>query len=311
MSVAPVRMPKPTRDPLLLLAGLVSFFVWNGIQVGSLAIPSPTSSLARTRWKLLLDVGIQPGTWMPKRFPGWGESGVRLPLQVTVEFTSQSSPAGETLVGPKADTFVLKVCDKDSTTTFMSEFGEQTVTFADGGWCIQRPTADILNAEGSAVKPEGLLRFWLDCSSGAKKRDVEIVPRKRIFFTTGVWDDPQGVESMEREYQLVLEQLQTIMNETRQIRNDAANNEKTDGLLNKLSEFRTLVGNSKDFDRLVSQKEALERASPPPSVSQATNGVKIAPTGSLVVKGNSIPDWLPGSEYLILGTFSTKAIEDD
>jgi len=70
-----------------------------------------------------------------------------------------------------------------------------------------------------------------------------------------------------------------------------------------------LVGSSQEFDRLVSNKEALERASPPMGAAKASNGVKIAPTGSLVIKGNKIPDWLPGSEYLILGTFSTKALE--
>jgi len=39
------------------------------------------------------------------------------------------------------------------------------------------------------------------------------------------------------------------------------------------------------------------------------NGVKMAPNGSLMVKGNqNVPDWMPTSEYLILGTFSSKAL---
>lgn len=244
---------------------------------------------------------------MPKRFPGWAESGARLPLDVDVEFTDEPCGQRESLVGPKDSTFRLKVCG-DGTSTFVSEKGQQEVQFTDGGWCIQRPTANIRNAEGSLVKPEGLLKFWLDCPSGARKRDAEVFPGTRIFFTTGVWDNPSELEAMEREYERVVDELQGIIDETRTIR-EANDADEGGNVLNRLADFRTLVGNSQEFDRLASQKEALERASPPMGAAEAPNGVKIAPTGSLVIKGNKIPDWLPGSEYLILGTFGPKALE--
>lgn len=64
-----------------------------------------------------------------------------------------------------------------------------------------------------------------------------------------------------------------------------------------------------EYDKLKAKKEKLERRSPPKSSSRSKNGVKIAPTGSLVVKGNpNMPDWMPTTEYLILGTFSTKSL---
>lgn len=277
---------------------------------GALALSaSAASPLTKTKWRLLLDVGLQPGTWMPKRFPGWAESGARLPLDIDVEFTDEPCDQRESLVGPKDSTFHLKVCG-EGMSTFVSEKGQQEVQFTDGGWCLQRPTANIRNAEGSLVKPEGLLRFWLDCPSGARKRDAEVFPGTRIFFTTGVWDDPKGLEAMEREYERVVDELQGIVDATRGIREANDADEGGGGnVLNRLADFRTLVGNSQEFDRLVSQKEALERASPPMGAAEAPNGVKIAPTGSLVIKGNNIPDWLPGSEYLILGTFGSKALE--
>ena len=274
----------------------------------ALALSSSASLLTNTKWSLLLDVGLQPGTWMPKRFPGWAESGARLPLDIDVEFSDEPCDQREALVGPKGSTFRLKVCG-DGTSTFVSEKGQQEVQFTDGGWCIQRPTANIRNAEGSLVKPEGLLRFWLDCPSGAKKRDAEVFPGTRIFFTTGVWDDPSGLKAMESEYERVVDELQSIVDNTRDIR-EANEADKGSNVLNRLTDFRTLVGNSQEFDRLVSKKEAFERASPPIGAAEAANGVKIAPTGSLVIKGNKIPDWLPGSEYLILGTFSTKALDE-
>ena len=275
----------------------------------ALALSSTSASpLTKTKWRLLLDVGLQPGTWMPKRFPGWAESGARLPLDIDVEFTNEPCDQRESLVGPKDSTFRLKVC-VDGISTFVSEKGQQEVQFTDGGWCIQRPTANIRNAEGSLVKPEGLLRFWLDCPTGARKRDAEIFPGTRIFFTTGVWDDPKGLEAMEREYERVVDELQNIVDGTRAIREANDADEGGGNVLNRLADFRTLVDNSQEFDRLASRKEALERASPPMGAAEPPNGVKIAPTGSLVIKGNKIPDWLPGSEYLILGVFSTKALE--
>jgi len=261
-----------------------------------------TSPLTETKWKLNLDIGYQNGSWMPKRFLGWGESGARLGINVDVQFTTtQPSNQRESLVGPKDSTYILKVCN-DKPSTFISEKGLEEVTFTDGGWCIQRPTGNIKNAIGSLVKPEGLLKFWLDCPSGAKKRDAEVFPNTRIFFTTGVWDDPTSL------YESVVDKLQNVVDTTRDIRQE---NEQNDtNILDRINDFRSLVDNSKEYDVLNSKKEELERASPPRGCAESRNGVKIAPRGSLVIKGNSIPAWLPGSEYLILGTFSTKALDD-
>lgn len=252
-----------------------------------------------------LDIGSQPGTWMPKRFPGWAESGARLGLDVQVTFTDKPSSIHESLVGPKDTTYELDVSSTKS--TFVSERGQEFVDFTSGGWCIQRPTANVKNAGGSLVKPEGLLRFWLDCPSGAKRRDVEIQPNTRIFFTTGVWDiDVSSIESRYEEYYDICHEMDKIADRTRQTRSDGENNNMFENTVS----FLDLVQDSKDYDRLKVVKEQYEQELPPVGAARASNGVKIAPTGSLVIKGNNIPDWLPGSEYLILGTFSTKAIEN-
>ena len=266
------------------------------------------SPLTGTQWRLNLDVGLQPGTWMPKRFPGWAESGARLGLDIQVEFTSKKSKTGESLVGPKQETYELAVTSPDGKCTFVSERGQEVVEFTSGGWCVQRPTDNIRNAGGSLVKPAGLLRFWLDCPTGAKRRDVEIKEGTRIYFTTGVWDDtdPNAVKSQDDAYRKVLEELKELTDETRKIRK-----ESEDGnLLQNFMSFRTLVHKSKDFDKLNALKIQFERELPPIGASVAPNGVQMAPTGSLVIKGNATPDWIPGSEYLILGTFQTTAIEE-
>jgi len=167
---------------------------------------------------------------------------------------------------------------------------------------------DMRNAEGSLVRPDGFLKFWLDYPSGTRKRDAEVFPGTRIFFTTGVWDDPGGLEAMRAEYKGVFNELDGVVDATKRIREDNNNEDKDSGVVTRLRDFGTLVDNSKDFDRLKSRKDAMEKSSPPLGASEAGNGVMIAPTGSLVIKGNKIPDWLPGSEYLILGTFSAKAL---
>ncbi|VEU40849.1 unnamed protein product [Pseudo-nitzschia multistriata] len=287
------------------------------------------SRLTSTKWRVRLDVGLQPGTWMPRRYPGWAESGARLVVDADIEFTDDLLPRtvpGEPLVGPRDQTGVLRVnhLGKDSGTTrrgrdrdsdqkpynpstFVSEKGTQTVRFTDGGWCIKRPTADVKNAEGGRVQPGGILGFWLDCESGATRRDVEILPKTRIFFTTGVWDDPAGLQALEDEYRVALSDLEEIEDRTRETRRDEG---PSKNLLERFREFRTMFQDADAYDKLRLRKEELERRSPPRSSAVAKNGVKMAPNGSLVIKGGdpNRPDWLPTAEYLIFGTFSTKAL---
>jgi hypothetical protein len=285
---------------------------------------SKYSKLTATKWRVRLDVGLQPGTWMPKRYPGWAESGARLVVDADIEFTDDLLPQnlrGESLVGPKEQTGIVKVNHLGNSeynsnsdeknkpynpSTFVSEKGTQTVTFTDGGWCIQRPQIDVKNAEGARVQPGGILGFWLDCESGATRRDVEIFPKTRIFFTTGVWDDPPGLVTLEDEYKVALEELQTIEERTRDARGPESDKKNW---FNQLKDVRTMFSDAEEYERLKLKKQKLERQSPPKNSVEAKNGVKIAPNGSLVVKGNpNMPDWMPTTEYLILGTFSSKSL---
>lgn len=214
------------------------------------------SLLTSTQWKVRLDVGLQPGTWMPKRFPGWGESGGRLIVDVDLEFTDQLYPQDvlggsgtSTLIGPNDQTGIVRVVinnnnnkndtDNDtddntgidttptptptppltsSSSTFVSEQGLQTVQFMDGGWCIQRPKIPIQNAEGNKVEPSGLLGLWIECRNGAKRNDIVIPPNTKIFCMTGLWDNPGTLLKMEEEYNTILTELQTIEDRTRKTR---------------------------------------------------------------------------------------------
>jgi hypothetical protein len=110
---------------------------------------------------------------------------------------------------------------------------------------------------------------------------------------------------------LTIDTLAVFISELNKVVDATRERKKQEGvnLMDELVKFQKMVGDSKEFDRLKLRKETLEMGLPPVGASVANNGVQIAPTGSLVIKGNSIPDWLPGSEHLILGTFSTSAAD--
>jgi len=103
----------------------------------------------------------------------------------------------------------------------------------------------VRNDSGGLVSPEGILRFWVDCQSGAKRNDVEIFPNTRLFFTTGVLDNPSGVEEQDKEYQQLLSKIQNMVDTTREKRGG-----KSDNILNELLSFPKQVQDAEEFDRL-------------------------------------------------------------
>jgi hypothetical protein len=236
---------------------------------------------------------------MPKRYPGWAESGARLGLDVQVKFSNVPSSKAEFLAGPLTETYQLQVTSPPC--TFVSLEGQQTAEFTTGGWCIQRPKNNIRNAQGDEVKPEGLLKFWLDCPTGAKRQDVEILPGTRIFFTTGVWDDPQSVQEQEALYGQSLKELEALVEKT------IENKEKTkeQNIFQQFGTFADMFTDSRQYDNLKKQCEQLGQQLPPIGSPSAPNGCLVAPNGSLVIKGKN---GLLADEYLILGTFSVTAV---
>ena len=169
--------------------------------VALLGVPSFSSTLLGTTWRLKLDVGLEPGSWMPKIVDGWGSSGARVCVDAKVSFDSAPAAEHEELLGPLEQTRVLTACGGGKIITFD---GEQEVTFESGGWCVQRPLFT------TSARHEGLLRFWLDCPSGCAKNDVSVPPGERIFFSTGVWDDAQGIQSLRTAAAVASEQLRAL-----------------------------------------------------------------------------------------------------
>lgn len=169
--------------------------------LATLATLGYTSKLLGTSWRIKLSVGLEPGSWMPKTVEGWGASGGRLLVDALVDFDDSPAPESEELVGPQAQTRILTARGGSK---YVTLDGEQEVSFTSGGWCVQRPLFS------DASSNEGLLRFWLDCPSGFAKNDVSVPPGERIFFSTGVWDEADGLKQIVADRTKVEEQLEEL-----------------------------------------------------------------------------------------------------
>jgi hypothetical protein len=154
------------------------------------------------RWRVRLDFGLEPGSGMPRRFPEWAASGARLGVRVELSFTSHpllydddDDEIPDYLQGRTSQTNYKNNKDNplipmniyqvlvlpDVPSTFVSERGEETVVFQGGGYSMERSmmiitktttTTTTSTTSMTTPKPRFLLRFWIDCLSGAARKDV-------------------------------------------------------------------------------------------------------------------------------------------
>ena len=172
------------------------------------SVDAYSSTLLGTSWRIKLNIGLEQGSWMPRNVEGWGESGARVLVDALVDFDAAPAnephvarPTWEPLVGPKEGTRLLIARGGGKIVTLA---GEQEITFASGGWCVQRSVFT------KASEDEGVLRFWLDCPSGVVKNDLSVPPGERIFFSTGVWDEPEGLKVLAAERETVTAQIKAV-----------------------------------------------------------------------------------------------------
>jgi hypothetical protein len=103
-----------------------------------------------TTWKIMLNIGREPGTWMPK---AWGESGERLLLNLAVELSSDQLYEREEFLNSMAGAKVLKVVDSELTIGPSLTEGRRNISVKDGGWRV---------APGEGPAGTDLLRFFIE-----------------------------------------------------------------------------------------------------------------------------------------------------
>jgi len=114
-----------------------------------------SDALSGSQWKLNLDVGVEPGTWMP---PTWGRSGHRCTLSCEVEF--EANGRLRLLETGAWDHLTVKWVQQDDGTI--------------GGWSVDGERATIF------LEHEGLERKDISLEAG------------RIYGTAGCWGSQLG-----------------------------------------------------------------------------------------------------------------------
>ena len=121
-----------------------------------LCAPYSAAALLGTRWALNLDIGQEPGTWMP---PRWGSSGARATARPVVAFAADGQL--ELIETGAWDHLTMQLNVKDGVV---------------GGW-EQQPN-------------EERVCFWLE-HEGVERGDVMLEPG-RIYGNAGAWGSQLG-----------------------------------------------------------------------------------------------------------------------
>lgn len=135
--------------------------------------PASTHSLNNMKCRVILEVGRESGTFMPKE---WGSSGTRLAVPLSVRFSDDVVDMG---------------------------IGEETLNPSSGGryakrlYCDDRggpvrSTGGAWSAQPSDVRGARSLNFFLDFPEGATRDDVTL-PAGRVFFSCACWDSEDAL----------------------------------------------------------------------------------------------------------------------
>jgi len=127
-----------------------------------------------TSWKITLNIGREPGTWMPN---DWGESGERLLLNIAVEFSPEQLYEREEFLASMSSAKVLKVVDSQLTIGPSLTEGSRKIAVKNGGWRI---------APGEGPVGTDLLRFYVEIEEDAQHRGCDVYcPKGRVYCTCG------------------------------------------------------------------------------------------------------------------------------
>ena len=135
----------------------------------------PLKLLDDTRWRLMLNVGRVPGTWMPKT---WGASGEKLHLKLEVEFTAEELYEREDFFNGLSDgSKVLRVIKNEASLAPCMTEGGRTVRVVDGGWRVASHEGPL----GTSV-----LRFYFNIEEETRHLGSDVyLPCGRVYGTCG------------------------------------------------------------------------------------------------------------------------------
>lgn len=130
--------------------------------IPAVAQRDPLSLLDNTTWKIMLNIGKEPGTWMPE---SWGKSGERLLLNLVVDFCPDQLYEREEFLNSLGGAKVLKVIDNELTIGPTLTEDSRKVAVKDGGWRV---------APGEGPAGTDLLRFYFEIEEKAQHKNCDV-----------------------------------------------------------------------------------------------------------------------------------------
>ena len=145
---------------------------------------APKATLNNMEVMTTLNIGREPGTWMPKE---WAASGARLSIPMKLRFSDEVVDLGfpgEESLNPGGSRYAKKVyCEGGS---FVGAQGQCVVKASGGAWSTQP----------SGIPGASTLTFFVDFPAEAVRNDVSL-PAGRIFFSGACWESkdalPEGI----------------------------------------------------------------------------------------------------------------------
>jgi hypothetical protein len=159
--------------------------------------PQADRRLHGTWWKIMLNIGREPSTWMPKT---WGASGERLLMNLELEFTADTLHEREDFLnGPGK---VLSVKDFVLGPT-MTENSHRVKVKETGGWRV---------APGEGPLGTDLLRFYIELEEEARHQGSDVYcPKGRVYMTCGFFQCNK--DHMSTDHKDSLAKKQRLLNE--------------------------------------------------------------------------------------------------
>jgi hypothetical protein len=151
-----------------------------------------------------------PATWIITLELGTEDNGSRIVTPITVQVESTSLPSNKNemdpFIGPGASSLVPQ-----TTGTYISLKGEQTLQLSTGGWTLEFPPGGGGKNKGLATQ----VRMWMDLESNVERNNVAFEKGQRLYFAAKAWreDDYEfGLRRMKPIHQ-AYKRAQQVLNE--------------------------------------------------------------------------------------------------
>lgn len=252
-----------------------------------------------THWKIMLDIGRERGTWMPKT---WGVSGDRLRAVFEINFTSEQLYDREEFLGSIGGSKKCHIRNDSITLSPSLTEGSRKVPIAKGvgGWKISK---------GEGPLGTDLLRFFIELDEQMSRPGSDVYcPRGRIYMQCGFFAlnsrTDQNMKFGGRK-----EQLKRQLNEYTEKREDLSRRLDQEGFFSfeKLKLTRELIQLKMDITMAQAKLNDARVIEPDKSLLQLSKEGNIG----LTREGGVVCKVFKGAvrEYHILGKFAITSID--